>query len=89
MKNYSPIISVVTAMYNAEKYIRDCLESALAQTFKNFELIVVNNCSTDKSLEIVESYIPKFSSRGGGIDLKVISTKQNSGDPGTPTTLGM
>ena len=68
MKNISPAISVVIPMYNAEKYIGDCLESILAQTFENFEVIVVDDCSTDNSKKIVESYIPKFNKRhkGGG-----------------------
>lgn len=91
MKNISPAISVVIPMYNAEKYIGDCLESVLVQTFENFEVIVVNNCSTDNSKKIVESYIPKFNKRhrGGGIEFKLTSTKKNSGDPGTPTSIGM
>ena len=66
MKNYSPAISVVIPMYNAEKYIGDCLESILAQTFEDFEVIVVDDCSTDNSKKIVESYIPKFYNRNKG-----------------------
>ena len=91
MKNYSPAISVVIPMYNSEKYIGDCLESILAQTFEDFEVIVVNNCSTDNSKKIVESYIPKFYDRhkGGGIELKVTSTKKNSGNPGIPYNTGV
>ena len=61
MKNYSPAISVVIPMYNAEKYIGDCLDSILAQTFTDFEVIVVDDCSTDGSKRIVENYI-----QGGG-----------------------
>ena len=38
MKNYSPAISIVIPMYNAEKYIGDCLDSILAQTFTDFEV---------------------------------------------------
>ena len=91
MKNYSPAISVVIPMYNAEKYIGDCLDSILAQTFTDFEVIVVDDCSTDNSKKIVESYIPKFYSRdtGGKIELKVVSTEKNSGNPGIPTNLGI
>ena len=91
MKNYSPAISVVIPMYNDEKYIGDCLDSILAQTFTDFEVIVVDDCSTDNSKKIVESYIPKFYNRnkGSGIELKIVSTEKNSGNPGIPTNLGI
>lgn len=49
--------SVVMTVYNAEKYLRDTIESVLRQTMKNFELIIVNDCSTDSSEEIVKSYL--------------------------------
>ena len=58
-----PDVSVVIPMYNAEKYIGECLESILAQTCKNFEVIVVDDCSTDNSPAIVDSFIPKFDGR--------------------------
>ncbi len=45
MKN----ISVIIPMYNAEKYIGECLESIFAQTFIDYEIIVVDDCSTDNS----------------------------------------
>ena len=45
MKN----ISVIIPMYNAEKFIGECLESIFAQTFQDFEIIVVDDCSTDNS----------------------------------------
>ena len=48
--------SVVMTVYNAEKYVRDTIDSVLRQTEKNFELIIVNDCSTDSSEEIVLSY---------------------------------
>ena len=53
-------ISVIIPMYNAEKYIGDCLESLLAQTFQNFEVIVVDDYSTDKSVAIVKNFTEKF-----------------------------
>ena len=53
-------------MYNAEKYVSECLDSILAQTFTDYEVIVVDNCSTDNSAKIVESYAPKFTNGGGG-----------------------
>ena len=56
-KKSIPAISVVIPMYNAEKYIGDCLDSIFAQTFQDFEIIVVDNCSTDNSCKIVENFI--------------------------------
>ena len=50
------LISVILNVYNGEKYIRKCLESIINQTYKNLEIIIVNDGSTDKTLEICESY---------------------------------
>ena len=83
MKN-NPAISIVIPLYNAEKYIADCLESVLAQTFRNFEVIIVDDCSTDNSRAIVESYIPKFGGR-----LALYNMKKNSGCGALPRNKGM
>jgi len=53
---YQPFVSVITPVYNEEKYLSECIESVLAQTYSNWEFIIVNNCSTDRSLEIAENY---------------------------------
>lgn len=53
---YSPKISVVIAAYNSELYITKCLDSIFNQTFKDFEVIVVNDGSTDHTREICERY---------------------------------
>ena len=52
----SPKISIVIPTFNSEKYIATCLDSILQQTFQDFEIIVIDDCSTDRSSEIVESY---------------------------------
>ncbi len=49
-------ISVVMSVYNAEKYLREAIESILYQTFYDFEFIIINDGSTDNSLEIIKSY---------------------------------
>jgi len=54
-----PLVSVITPVYNGEKYLADCIESVLAQTHQNFEYIIVNNCSTDRTLEIAKEYAIK------------------------------
>lgn len=51
-----PIFSVVVPVYNVAKYLPTCLDSVLAQTFKNFEVICVNDGSTDHSLSVLNSY---------------------------------
>lgn len=47
------LLSVIIPVYNLEKYIDKCLDSLLAQTYSNLEIIVVNDGSTDKSLSIL------------------------------------
>ena len=47
-----PFVSVVTPVYNGEKYLNECIECVLSQTYKNFEYIIQNNASTDRTLEI-------------------------------------
>ena len=64
-----PAISVIIPLYNAENYISKCLNSILEQTFNDYEIIVVDECSTDNSLEIVKTYAQKF-----GEQLKLTST---------------
>lgn len=54
-----PLISVIIPVYNVEKYLRECLESVINQTYKNLEIICVNDCSPDSSPEILEEYAKK------------------------------
>lgn len=70
-------------MYNTEKYIGACLESILNQTLQDFEVIVVDDCSTDNSFAVVENYIPKFGGR-----LKLYRMEKNSG-AAVPSNRGM
>jgi len=52
----NPIISVVMPVYNGKKYLRDSIESILNQTYADFEFIIINDGSTDDSLQIIEKY---------------------------------
>jgi glycosyltransferase involved in cell wall biosynthesis len=56
-----PAVSVVTPVYNGDKFLAECIESVLNQTYPNFEYLIVNNCSTDRTLEIAQSYARKDS----------------------------
>ncbi|WP_051436812.1 glycosyltransferase family 2 protein [Brachyspira alvinipulli] len=53
------LFSIIIPVYNTEKYISKCLNSLVNQTFKDIEIIVVNDCSTDNSKQIIESYKEK------------------------------
>ena len=83
-----PAVSIIIPMYNAEKYIGECLDSILAQTFTDYEVIVVDDCSTDNSCAIVESYMPKFDTGGAG-KLNLIRSEKNSGSAGIPKNIGL
>ncbi len=54
-----PEVSVVMPVYNAEKYLQKAIDSILNQTFNNFELILINDCSVDRSEAIIQSYTDK------------------------------
>lgn len=51
-----PLVSVLMPVYNAEKYLREAIDSILNQTYRNFEFIIINDGSTDNSADIVRSY---------------------------------
>lgn len=65
------MVSIVTVTYNSEKTVSDTLESVLAQTYDQIEYIVVDGASKDRTVEIVESYRPRFEARG--YRLRVVS----------------
>ena len=81
MEGNAPKISVIVPMYNVEKYLRLCISSILAQSFKDFELILVDDCSTDKTLEIAESF---SDSR-----IKILRNEKNLGNPGAVRNIGL
>jgi glycosyltransferase involved in cell wall biosynthesis len=56
-----PLVSVVTPVYNGGKYLAECIESVLAQTYQNWDYVIANNCSTDRTLEIAQAYAAKDS----------------------------
>lgn len=50
------LVSIIIPVYNTEKYLNKCLDSIINQTYKNLEIIIVDNCSTDNSFEIAKKY---------------------------------
>jgi len=69
MNNFNPLVSIVIPVYNGSNYLREAIDSALAQTYKNLEIIVVNDGSKDNTEEIALSYgnkIRYFSKPNGG-----------------------
>jgi glycosyltransferase involved in cell wall biosynthesis len=56
MNMNEPLVSVVTPVYNGETYLAECIESVLAQTYSNWDYLILNNCSTDGTLGIAEEY---------------------------------
>jgi len=51
-----PLVTVVTPVYNGERHLAECIESVIAQTYDNWEYVVVDNCSTDATREIAERF---------------------------------
>jgi len=67
------LVSIITPLYNSEKYIGETIESVLKQTYENWEMIVIDDCSTDKGVGIVEDYIKRDDR------IKLIRLKKKSG----------
>ena len=59
-KNKSPLFSIITVVYNNEKYLEGTILSVLKQSYKNFEYIIVDGGSTDRTLEIIKKYNTKI-----------------------------
>lgn len=69
-----PLVSVLMTAYNRAAYIGNAIESVLANTYENFELIIVDDCSTDNTLEVIEKYRQQDSR------IKVYKNETNLGD---------
>jgi glycosyltransferase involved in cell wall biosynthesis len=58
-RNETPLVSIITPVYNGERYLVECIESVLAQTYTNWDYVLLNNCSSDKTLDIAKEYAAK------------------------------
>ncbi len=56
-----PLVSIITPVYNGAEFLRECIESVLAQTYTNWDYTILNNCSTDGTLAIAEEYAARDS----------------------------
>jgi glycosyltransferase involved in cell wall biosynthesis len=69
-EKFNPLVSIIIPVYNGSNYMREAIDSALAQTYENIEVIVVNDGSTDNTDEIARSYGDKiryFKKKNGGV----------------------
>lgn len=71
-----PLVSVIMSVYNAEKFLHSAIESITNQTFTDFEFIIVEDCSTDKTLEILKEFKEKDNR------IKIIQKEKNEGPKG-------
>ena len=80
-KNYDVKVSVIMAIYNAQEFLRECLDSIIAQTLKEIEIICVDDGSSDDSLKIIEEYAAK--------DSRVIAVHQENQGAGAARNNGL
>jgi len=78
-----PLVTVITPIFNAQNFIAETIESVLGQIYQNWEMIIVDDCSTDNSRDIVKEYETKDSR------IKLIELKKNFGGPARPRNIGL
>jgi teichuronic acid biosynthesis glycosyltransferase TuaG len=83
MANRNPLISVILPCYNSSRFVARAILSVLNQTYKNLELIIVDDCSTDETKKIIKKFL-KQDNR-----IKFYSTKKNSKTVAKPRNLGV
>jgi teichuronic acid biosynthesis glycosyltransferase TuaG len=81
--NKKPLITVIVPIYNGEKYLSETVQSVIDQTYCNWELILIDDGSTDKTLSIINHFV--------GLDrrIKKITVSESSGGPACPRNLGL
>jgi len=81
--NNSQLISIITPCYNSESYILEAIESVRAQTYKNWEMLIIDDCSTDISVSLINDYVKKDKR------IKLFVTEKNSKSPVEPRNIGI
>ena len=76
-------VSIIIPGYNSGRFIAETLNSVLSQTYRNWETIIVDDCSTDHSVEVINEFV-KQDNR-----YRLILSKQNSGGPAIPRNMGI
>ena len=83
-EKFNPLVSIIIPVYNGEDYINDSIKSALEQTYKNIEIIVIDDGSTDKTKKICESFKNKikyiFKENGGVSTALNLGIKESKGE---------
>jgi glycosyltransferase involved in cell wall biosynthesis len=74
--NEFPLISVAMACYNQDRYIKNAIKSIVDQVYTNWELVIVDDCSTDKSLKVISKCIKKYNIED---KVRIISNEKNKG----------
>lgn len=77
------LVSIIMPMYNSEKYLRESIESVLAQTYSNWELLIIDDFSKDQSLSIAKSYVEKDPR------IRLLSNDRRIGMPSAPRNVGV
>jgi len=73
-KSHLPLVSVVVPSYNHAKFIKEAIQSILSQTYQNFEIIIIDDCSTDGSIDVINTfvdpriYVEQFRQNQGAVD---------------------
>lgn len=70
-------VSIIIPVYNAEKFLRNCVESVISQTIKDWEMILVDDCSTDNTLEEIQSIINV--NANGNVKISLLRQERNQG----------
>ena len=83
MQKNQPLVSVIMPVYNSEKYLRESIESVIAQSYTNWELLAVDDGSTDHSISIIKSYSAK------DYRIKLFKNESNEHGPGIARNYGI
>jgi glycosyltransferase involved in cell wall biosynthesis len=72
-----PLVSICIPVYNGGQYLRECLDSAVAQTYDNVEIVIVDDCSTDNSADIILEYLKLFPAMRYSVNAKNLGLTEN------------